>query len=579
MRVERVALLSALLMASMGLTAAQDEKEESAAGWLRWGGIADWEYYRNDSTSQDVSTVYTSFRQRYSLLLDGVLWDPRFDRFSAELDFFRTDGNVAGKKLGFNEIGYRLQNTFFPARPFPLLLYARRATTDVTGAALADNDRETASWGAEWNLSAPGLQRLGLLFDRTQYNLVHPIVLQERHKTGSLDFVNTWGNSQVTFRYGLSDQKELVRDTEANRDDFTLTDRSSFKNGSTLLVNTFYTRSEALFSTGVRDRLTTGRLSTQYDVPWSERIRTSFSYDYNDNSGRFLDSTSHAFRTYGRFTLSEHWETNGTVRVARIDTTTSTGDTAQDQGAVQAGVRFSRAWARSRFSAAYAGGLDRSRFSTGEERKGFNHSAQVDTGVSLGSPGDLFSTLSWSRGENDTTGVGYTRDEGRASAGWGKALDDRWRVRSEVRVRNTVYDTFQFGIQRSREVGVDGALTHPVGGVTLSLSSSRGVSDFLPDPGSVSPFLPGTDLVSEAKIASIAGHWRPLPALRVLFQARNESRYFTTIGHEHIFSMHPQVQYTFNDWTFSAGYARYDRQNQTTFGSSTWLLKATRRFF
>lgn len=579
MRVERVALLSALLMAFMGVSAAQDGEEGSAAGWLRWGGIGDWEYYRNDSTSRDVSTDYRSFRQRYSLLLDGVLWDPRFDRFSAEVDFFRTDGDVDGKSMDFNEIGYRLQNTFFPARPFPLLLYARRATTDVTGAALADNDRETASWGAEWNVSVPGLQRLGLLFDRTQYNLVNPIVLQERHKTGSLDFVNTWGNSQVTFRYGLSDQKELVNGTEANRDDFTLTDRSSFRNGSTLLVNTFYTRSDAVFSTGARDRLTTGRLSTTYDIPWSERIRTSFSYDYSDNSGRFLDSTRHAFRTHGRFILSEHWETTGALSAAEIDTTTSAGDTEQDQAAAQAGVRFSWAWARSRLSAAYSGGLDRSRFNTGEERRGFNHSAQVDTGISLGAPGDLSSTLSWSRGDSDATGVGYTRDEGRASVGWTKALDDRWRARSEAMYRNTVYDTFQFGIQRSREVGLDGSLTHPLGGVTLSLSSSRGVSDFLPDPASVSPFLPGTDLVSEARIASIGGHWRPLPPLRVLFQARSESRDFTTIGHESIFSMHPEVQYTFNDWTFSAGYARYDRRNQTTFESSTWLLRATRRFF
>ncbi len=578
-RVVQVALLPALLLASMGVSAAQEGGGESSAGWLRWGGIAGWEYYANDSTSRDVSTDYTSFRQRYSLLLDGVLWDPRLDRFSAEVDFFRTDGDAAGKKLDFHQLGYRLQNTFFPARPFPLLLYARRATVDVTGAALADNDRETASWGAEWNVSVPGVQRLGLRFDRTQYDLVNPILMQERHKTGALDFANRVGNSQVTFRYALSGQREMVGNTESSRDDFTLTDRTSFPDGSTLLMNSFYTRSGAVFSTGVRDRLETGRFSTRYDRPWSERVRTAFSYDFSGNSGRFLDSTAHALRAHGRFVLGERWETTGGVTAARIDTVTSAGDIGQDQRALQAGVRYSRAWSRSRFSAAVAGGVDRSDFSTGEERRGYYHSAQVDTGISLGSPGDLFSTFSWSRGENDTTGVGYTRDEERATAGWEKVLDDRWRVRSEAAYRNTVYDTFQFGIQRSREVGVNGTLTHPAGGVTLSLSSSRGVSDFLPDPGSVSPFLPGTDLVTEAKIASVGGHWRPLPALRVLFQARNESRDFTTIGHESIFSMHPEVQYTYNDWIFSAGYSKYERDNQTAFGSSTWLLKATRRFF
>ena len=119
MRVERVALLSALLMASMGVSAAQDGEEGSAAGWLRWGGIADWEYYRNDSTSRDVSTDYTSFRQRYSLLLDGVLWDPRFDRFSAELDFFRTDGDVDGKSWTSTRSDTGCRTPFSPPGRFP----------------------------------------------------------------------------------------------------------------------------------------------------------------------------------------------------------------------------------------------------------------------------------------------------------------------------------------------------------------------------------------------------------------------------------------------------------------------------
>lgn len=573
-----MATLVAILMIAVGVVYAQGDRDRwAAAGPFRWSGVAEWEYYESDSTSQGVGTDFNSFRQKYSLMLDGFLWDPRFNRFSIGLDGYLTDRRADGEQLDSDRFGYRAQSTFFPARPFPLRLYARRAVTDATGAALVDNDRETAAWGAEWQLSTRRVRRFSLLFDRTTFELTNPISLEERRQTGLLNFMSRFGNSDVSFRYGLSSQKERVNATDFERHSFTLTDRTAFDNGATLLVSAFHTRSDALFSTGQTDDLRTSRFSSRVDLPWTDGARLGFSYDLNDNSGRFLDSTSHVVKAQGRFKMNSHWESTLALVLGRIDSLTPTSDIQQDQLGARAGVSYGRDWTRIGLTATYSIGYDRADFNIGPDARSLNHLAQVDTRFSLGDAGDLFSALTYSVGDNDTTGIGFTLDELRATVGWERALDGLWRARVSTTFRNTIYDTFQFGVQESDEISLQGSLSHPRGGVSLSLSTSEGVSDFLPDPGSGSPFLPGTDLVNERDVASAGLHWRILRRLRARVQARVERRRFTTIGREDILSLHPEIEYRLGSWSLTAGYSRYERENATTFENATWLLRVTRR--
>ena len=123
------------------------------------------------------------------------------------------------------------------------------------------------------------------------------------------------------------------------------------------------------------------------------------------------------------------------------------------------------------------------------------------------------------------------------------------------------------------------SLNYPRGAVSLSLTASEGVSEFLPDPGSGSPFLAGTDLVSESNTAVIGIHWRALRNLRIRLDARLEDRTFTTIGNESILSLHPEIEYGIGAWRFSAGYTRYERTNGTTLADDTVLLRISRRFY
>jgi hypothetical protein len=568
-----------LVLAQGNAHAQWETPEPSKPIYLRWTGTADWEYYSSNGEAEGAGNTFNSFRQKYSLGIDGSIWDPRLDRISVGLDFYRTDRESDGEELDSKNLGFRALGTFFPNRPFPLTLFARRATTDVTGVALASSDRETSAWGIEWNLANRGSQRMRLLFNRTSYEVLSPVTLRERRKTAVLDFNQKLDNSDITFRYDLHGEKEQVNDTDFTRHNFSLTDRTRFDGGSVLLLNAHYTDSNALFTTGQRDELNSSRFSTNFDLPPGDRSRLGFNYLFNDNEGRFVDSSSHTFRTQGRFKWNPHWESLGSLSFGRVDTASTTGDLEQRFGGVRTGLRYNREWPRASLRTSYSVGYDETRFNTEPDRRTVNHFAEVTTQIPIRSDEDILVILSRTVNDNDTTGVGYSYDENRITVGWQGLIGNLWKGRTSATYRDSTRDTFQYGVQKSDEITLDGSLNHPLGGVSLTLSSRNGVSDFFPDPSSSSPFLPGTDLVSKSDVVVAGTHWRLWRSLRLHMQLRFEDRQFTTIGKEQILSYHPRVDYDIHSWRFSAGYSHYERMNGTEFSDDTWLVKVTRRFF
>jgi len=581
MRLARLTAIVVLCGIPLGLLQAQMERPGvPPPPPFRWTGSADWEYYSSDSDSQGVDSTLDSFRQKYSLGASGFVWNPRFNRYSLGLDFFVTDRERDGEELDSDSFGYRFLTTFFPTRPFPLNVYARRSTTDTSGGiALANSDRETGAWGAEWNIVTRNSRRLRLLFDRNTYEVLDPVTLLERRKTGVLDFDGKFGRSDLSFRYGLHDQKELVGNTDFNRDNFTFTDRTKFDNDSTLVVNAHYTQSDALFTTGVQDHLNTSRLMSRYDLPRGDRVRLGFSYDFNDNDGKFVNSTSHTGRADGRFKMNSHWESTGSLIAGRIDSASTSSDLEQDLHGARAGVRYIRDWTRLHLTTSYSVGYSKTKINIGEDRRIVSQFAEVSNHIPLNHNDEVFVTLSRVLDDNDTTGVGFTYDENRITAGWEGRFGSAWRGRVAAIYRDSTRDTFQFGDQDSEEISIEGSLNHPLGGISLTLASREGVSDFLPDPSSGSPFLPGTDLVSEADIVSLGTHWRLWRTLRFHFQGRMENRDFTTIGKEDILSYHPRIDYDFHAWGLSVSFSHYERRNTTEFTDDTWLVRVTRRFF
>lgn len=559
---------------------AQDRApRESDANWIRWTGGADWEYYSSAGDSQGVESTFRSLRQKYSLGLDGSLWDPRFNRFNLGFDFFRTDRETEAVAIDSESFGYRVQSLFFPARPFPLRLYARRADLDVAGSSLADRDRQTAAWGAEWNLGGRRWEKLRLLFNRSSFDLTAPLTLLERQKTGLVDFATRAGRSDLSFGYNLHGQEERLRGTDFNRHQFTFTDRTRFRNGSFWMLNSHYTRSDALFSSGQRDELNTSRVSTRYELPQPRGIRLGFGYDFNENDGMFLDSTSHIGRADGTFPLPRGWQTGVTLTAGRIESNTPSMDIEETLAGIQTGLQYGHEWNRAHLRTGYSIGYDQARFDNAPDREFLSHNADVSIGIPLNGSEEFFASLSYSLDDNDTTGLAFTRSKIRADAGLEGSARGFGRFRASAAYTRSNYDTFQFGIQESEEFSLNGSLAYQDGGVSLTLSTAEGTSDFLPDPTASSPFLPGTDLVSRADVAAASGHWRILKNLRFRMQARLENRDFTTIGRENILSYHPRIEYDFHTWQFSAGYSHYERRNGTEFTDDTLMLKISKRFF
>ena len=255
----RRVLVTTLILASVAsLAIAQGPgpwPEDRSLSYFKLGGSADWELYRSTGDSQGTRAIFDEFRQRYSLDASGVIWDPRFSRYALGVDLFRADRKVDGQSSRSSTLGYRGTATFFPARPFPLTIFARRANTDSSGGSLSDSGRETAAWGAEWSASTSLQQKLRAQFDKASFDLLSPVELRERRTHGGLEFSQQFERSEISARYGLSDERELVRDARFRRQDVSVEERNRLPGGATFLFNGTRGLSDAVFSTGDRDRL------------------------------------------------------------------------------------------------------------------------------------------------------------------------------------------------------------------------------------------------------------------------------------------------------------------------------------
>lgn len=571
--------LVAILAVSPCLLPTDVAANEAGGSFFNLGGSADWEYFQSHGVSQGTEADYHALRQRYALDLAGAMWDQRFNRYSLGLDLFRHDGKADGETLDSTTLGYRAQTTFFPNRLFPLKLFARSAATDSTATSLANSDRETAAWGAEWNISTPGQQRILLQYDRTAYDLVGPLVLEERRQTGSFEFTQRFRRRETSFRYGFQNQKELVGGSDFRRRFASLNDRTRFDNGVTLLLTADHSVSDALFSTGDRDSLTLNRVSGVLDVPRRHAVGWNVSYDFSDNTGRFLDSSSHHLRALARVRISGHWESTTTGTVGRLETTTSTVDVTQDLTGVSEGVRYTRDWRRLELSAAYVFAFTATMFNNGPDRTVLNHAADLNLRVPFDSGTRLLSNLSYKQDEANLTGLGYTYDETRGDVGLEGRLTGSVQASGSLHARRSTYDTFEFGVQESREVGIDGSLSGSAGGLSFGLTTGKGISDFIPDPTAGSSFTPGTDLVNRADVATLGGHWRFRHRLQARAQARYERRDFTSIGKERILSYHPEIEWSSSAWRLSLGISHYDRNNATTFTQDTLWVRVSRLMF
>ena len=560
-------------------TRAQENGNGEAHNFLKLSGSADWELFRSDGVAGGQRSTFDAFRQRYGIDLAGSIWDYRFNRYLVGLDLFRDDRDVNGQSTDSTSFGYRAESTFFPSRAFPLRLFARRSTIDSSGLALGDSDRETAAWGVEWSLASRSQRNARVQFDNTAYDLLSPVSLRERRKNGTVELSQRFRRRQTSFRYGYSDQRELLRDTRFTRRDLRLNDRTRFDNGVVLLFNGTYLLSDALFTTGEQDDLTQSRLSTSLDIPRKNRVGFSIGYDFNENSGRFVDSTSHQARGNLRVLVGRHWETIFGAFTGTLESRTSAATLSQDTTGGTLGLRYNRDWSHLELATAYTLGVSRTTFDVEPERTVTNQGFDVHLRVPVGDGTALFGSATIRQNENDVTGVGFTYDENVARAGIETDIGARLRGQIAGYRRDITNDTFQFGVQESTEHGIEGTLSQGRGSVSITASTREGISDFIPDPSASGPFLPGTDLVNSADILTAGAHWRFLRRLSLRLQARYEDREFTSIGKETILSYHPELNWSPGVWRLIFGVTHYERDNSTSFEQDTLLLKASRRFF
>jgi len=573
----------AVCLAVSGLAAgdlrAQSAYARDRTPLFRWTGSSDWEVYQTNAMLDGVETTFNSFRQKYSVDMHGAIWDPRFNQLSLGVDLVRTDRTTDGQQIDSKAIGYRAITTFFPSRPFPLHVYARSSVTDVSGARLAGDDREDRAWGLQWSLNSRAARQIDLSYDRTSFNLTSPLQLKERTTTGAAGFMQSFDNGKLSVRYNAHREDERVSGSQFTRRTFMADDYTDFANGSSLRVNVQHALSNARFISGSLDDLTLTQVSTVYDVPRGTRTRLTMNYLFNGTDGKFVDSTSHVLGGRATVDFATHWQSATGLELGRVSSDSSAGPIEQDRAGVRAGLRYTREWERLRVVAGAGAGYSEEQFNILPDRQVISWSADTSARVSMTARSDLFGTASVKSDDNDVKGVGYSYDEERGTLGVESRYDGQWRLKNEAFVRRTLYDTFQFGIQESREYGLENTLSNTVGSFSLSYSSRKGISDFVPDPGISSGFLPGTDLTSQADIVSLGANWRPTPRVSLMAQGRLEHRTYTTIGVENIAYYQSEARYQRNTWTITARFSHYERNNDLDFSDDTWLLKIGKLFY
>jgi len=574
-------MVAVLLLASVSASRGQGAYGgRSPEPPLRWNASSEWEYVQSDGSIDGESTTTRTFGQRYSLDLNTFLWDPRFCQASVGLDFLRRDTSADGSgDLESDSLGYRLQTNLFNGRPFPLRLFARRTDIGVGGSSVDDSDRQMDAWGADLALRMHPGQNVRAAFQRSSSDLIGALPLRERRSTGQLDFDQDLKMGELSVHYGFQEQSERVNDVKFTRQELTLRDLSRFENGATLRILGSRLLSDALYTTGGRDDLTTNRVSTTLDVPRGENLHYTLGYDFNQNEGKFLDNTNHGIRGQTQFRFASHWRMTGSLGLGRLRTSTAGSSREQDRAGVSAGLRYGREWSRFRLDTGYETGYTRENYDTGEDRALTTRSAFLSGRLGIGAVSSIFSTVSAARDDNNVTDVGYTVDENRASLGWETRLGDELRLRVQGTYRDLVYHTDNLGLQKSEERGAELNLDHRVAGFSARYRSSRGVSDFFPQPGSGSIFLPGTDLVSRSDYFSLGAHWRVTPHLKAQMTVLLDDREFTTIGKERILSYHPEIQYDYRTWRISAGLSHFERTDGFDFADDTWRLRVTKLFF
>jgi len=546
----------------------------------RWSGSSELEYVQSDGSIDGQANTTKTFGQRYSLDLDTFIWDPRFCRASVGLDFLRRDTSSEGSgSLDSDALGYRLQTNLFSGRSFPLRLFARRTDLGIVGSVVDETDRQTEAWGFDGAMRLGSRQNLRAAYERSSSDLIGSLPLRERRSTGLADFEQRRENGDTTFHYGFQEQAELENGVRFTRHDLTLRDLERFDNGATFRVMGSRQLSDALYTTGERDELTTNRLSTTLDVPQSERTRYTIGYDFNQNDGKFLDNTNHGLRGQAQFRIASHWHVTGTMGWGRLRNRAGGATQQQDRAGASAGLRYGRDWSRFRLDTGYETGYTRESLDSAGNRVLTTHRVFLSGRLGVGAVSSVFSTVSAARDQNDVIDVGYAVDENWASLGWETRLGQQIRLRLAGTYRHLHYDTDNLGVQVSDEYGVELNLEHRVAGFSARYRSTDGVSDFFPQPGSGSIFLPGTDLVSRSNYYSIGAHWRLTPYLRAQMSALLDDRDFTSIGRERVVSYHPEIQYDRRTWRVAAGLSHYERTDGFEIVDDTWRLKITKLFF
>lgn len=295
----------------------------------------------------DVKQDRQRLRTRFDLNGRGFIWDPRFATYDAGITLQRealqTSGTTntanADTNANYNMLGYRLNTTWFPNKPYVLTLYANRNQTTVADYRTPSYALTSTGMGARWGWEDKWAGRMQFYLDRMQSESDNSIVPRSDLNTSfGVDstkklFAKQWGESNVGYGYRHNEWGEQVSGSNQSQDYLYLNDSSMLGDKARLSANLTYYNRRHQFGSAVAGSIPVSSSFLSFNsgltVQQDEKLSHFYNLGLNVSETGGSQTLSQNAQGGASYRFNDQWQANASLGLNSAKTDMSGSSPAQ----------------------------------------------------------------------------------------------------------------------------------------------------------------------------------------------------------------------------------------------------------
>ena len=306
----------------------------------------------SNSTSQQRQTL----RTRVDLNNGGFIWDPRFLTYNAgvalQKDTTHTSVSNGSNRSEYSTLGYNLNTTWLPGKPYALNLYANRNQSTISVYQSPSYNITSTNMGARWGLDSQWLGRMNFNLNRAQSDANSSVSPRsDRNQSFGVDiskklFPKQWGESDLKYGYRHSEMIESVSGSKQSQDYLNFGDSTRLGDKMNLRasVSSSNNRNQYGAGSGTASDATSSFLNfnSSLSVQQNENFSHSYSLGMSTTDTNEYKISSQNVSGAASYRFSPQWQTNASLGLSstNTDTINSASQTASSTSA-SGGVQYS----------------------------------------------------------------------------------------------------------------------------------------------------------------------------------------------------------------------------------------------